>query len=298
MPVREERSTMKEKDIAEKILLSYNDVFADVVNGVFFNGKEVVKSEELSDATLVTHFKDDKNKHHEQIRDVAKFWKRDKVVFSFIGIENQTNQDRDMILRVMSYDGATYKEQAGNERIYPVFTIVIYWGKAKWTAPTSLKERITCPPELEGLISDHKFKLVEMTRLTYEEIEKYKSDFSFIAGIMAKEENYEPNQKEIRHPEEVLDLLSLLTNDERFAEAKNEVKTIKKEGGRVDMCGFLDKIENRGVEKGIEKGIEQGIEQGEEIATLNIARKLKESKAPFKYIMEITGLTKEQVESL
>ena len=107
---------------------------------------------------------------------------------------------------------------------------------------------------------------------------------------MAKEENYEPNQEEIRHPDEVLDLLSLLTNDERFAEAKNEVKTIKKEGGRVDMCGFLDKIENRGVEKGIEKG--------EEIATLNIARKLKESKAPFKFIMEITGLTKEQVESL
>ena len=52
---------------------------------------------------------------------------------------------------------------------------------------------------------------------------------------MAKEENYEPNQEEIRHPDEVLDLLSLLTNDERFAEAKNEVKTIKKEGGRVDF---------------------------------------------------------------
>lgn len=103
---------------------------------------------------------------------------------------------------------------------------------------------------------------------------------------MAKEENYEPNQEEIRHPDEVLDLLSLLTNDERFAEAKNEVKLMKKEGRTVDMCGFLDKIENR------------GIEQGEEIATFNIARKLKESKAALNYIMEITGLTREQVESL
>ncbi|MGP1403571.1 MAG: Rpn family recombination-promoting nuclease/putative transposase [Catonella sp.] len=289
---------MKEKDIAEKILLSFNDVFADVVNGTIFDGRDVVKSEDLEEAATVTQFKDDENIHHEQLRDVAKFWKKNGVIFSFIGIENQSVPDVDLILRVCAYDGVTYKNQQGRSEIYPVFTIVIYWGKAKWTVPTSLKERITCPPELEGLISDHKFKLVEMTKLTYEEIEKYKSDFSFIAGIMAKEENYEPNQKEIRHPEEVLDLLSLLTNDERFAEAKNEVKTIKKEGGRVDMCGFLDKIENRGVEKGIEKGIEQGIEQGEEIATLNIARKLKESKAPFKYIMEITGLTKEQVESL
>ena len=73
---------------------------------------------------------------------------------------------------------------------------------------------------------------------------------------------------------------------------------MKKEGGTVDMCGFLDKIENKGIEKGIEQGIEKGIEQGEEIATLNIAKKLKESKATLKYIMEITGLTREQIESL
>jgi hypothetical protein len=29
---------MAEKDISEKILLSYNDVFADIVNGLIFNG--------------------------------------------------------------------------------------------------------------------------------------------------------------------------------------------------------------------------------------------------------------------
>lgn len=31
--INRKRSTMREKDIAEKILLSFNDVFADVVNG-------------------------------------------------------------------------------------------------------------------------------------------------------------------------------------------------------------------------------------------------------------------------
>ena len=48
---------MKEKDITEKKLLSYNDVFADVINGTIFEGKEVVKSEELTDANPVTQFK-------------------------------------------------------------------------------------------------------------------------------------------------------------------------------------------------------------------------------------------------
>ena len=34
---------MGQKDIAEKTLEAYNDVFADIVNGLVFKGKKVVK---------------------------------------------------------------------------------------------------------------------------------------------------------------------------------------------------------------------------------------------------------------
>ena len=34
---------MGEKDIAEKILEDYPDVFADIVNGFLFDGEEVIK---------------------------------------------------------------------------------------------------------------------------------------------------------------------------------------------------------------------------------------------------------------
>ena len=40
---------MAEKDIAEKILEDYPDVFADIVNGLLFNGKMVIRPEELED---------------------------------------------------------------------------------------------------------------------------------------------------------------------------------------------------------------------------------------------------------
>jgi len=86
-----ERSKMKEKDIAEKYLLSYNDVFADIINGAMFGGEDIVKSYELTDANTVTQFKDDRNVHREQVRDIAKLWKKNKVVFSFIGIGNQAS---------------------------------------------------------------------------------------------------------------------------------------------------------------------------------------------------------------
>ena len=289
---------MKEKDITEKKLLSYNDVFADVINGTIFEGQEIVRSEDLTDANPVTQFKDDKNTHREQIRDVAKLWEKKGVIFSFIGIENQTSLDRDMILRVISYDGATYKNQIGNEHIYPVFTIVIYWGKNEWKVPTTLKERIECPTEIIDVVSDYKFKLIDMARLSDEEIDKFRDDFKFIAGILSKKRNYRPHDLDIKHPEEVLDLLDAVLHDDRFKIMKSEIVRIKTEGREVDMCEFLDELEKRGMEKGIEQGIEQGMEKGEEQATFRIAKNFKDSKVDVEIIVKATGLTKEQVEAL
>ena len=40
---------MAEKDISEKILESYNDVFADIVNVLLFNGEQVVDPSDLTD---------------------------------------------------------------------------------------------------------------------------------------------------------------------------------------------------------------------------------------------------------
>ena len=285
---------MKEKDITEKKLLSYNDVFADVINGTIFEGREIVKSEELTDANPVTQFKDDKNTHREQIRDVAKLWEKKGVIFSFIGIENQTSLDRDMILRVISYDGATYKNQIGNEQIYPVFTIVIYWGKNEWKAPTTLKERIECSEEILDIVSDYKFKLIDMARLSDEEIGKFRDDFKFIAGILSKKRDYRPHNVDVKHPEEVLDLLDAVLGDDRFKQMKSEIVRIKTEGREVDMCEFLDELEKRGMEK----GIEQGMEKGEEQATFRIAKNFKDSKVDIEVIVKATGLTKEQVEAL
>lgn len=289
---------MKEKDITEKKLLSYNDVFADVINGTIFEGQEIVRSEELTDANPVTQFKDDKNTHREQIRDVAKLWEKKGVIFSFIGIENQTSLDRDMILRVISYDGATYKNQIGNEHIYPVFTIVIYWGKNEWKVPTTLKERIECPTEIIDVVSDYKFKLIDMARLSDEEIDKFRDDFKFIAGVLSKKRDYRPRNVDVKHPEEVLDLLDAVLGDDRFKQMKSEIVRIKTEGREVDMCEFLDELEKRGMEKGIEQGIEQGMEKGEEQATFRIAKNFKDSKVDVEIIVKATGLTREQIEAL
>lgn len=50
---------MGQKDISQKILLSYNDVFADVVNVLLFHGENVISEEELEDQMARSHYKAD-----------------------------------------------------------------------------------------------------------------------------------------------------------------------------------------------------------------------------------------------
>lgn len=285
---------MKEKDMTEKVFLAYEDVFADIINTTYFNGKEVVKADELKDTSEISQYKDKVGKHHEQIRDIAKVWEKEGIIFSFIGIENQTKPDKDMILRVLSYDAATYKKQSGKERIYPVITIVLYWGKMRWKEPKSLKERLDFPETIEKLISDYSYQLIEVGRLTDEEISRYQSDFRFVAEFIAEKENYKPSTKEIKHPEELMDLLFALKNDERFMLVKNQLKEIREEGRPITMCKILDKYWN----SGIELGREEGREEGKEFATLLIAKNLKENDVSISIIMKTTGLNEEEIRKL
>ncbi len=50
---------MAEKDIAEKTLEAYNDVFADIINVLLFDGRLLVKEDELTEDSIHSSYKAD-----------------------------------------------------------------------------------------------------------------------------------------------------------------------------------------------------------------------------------------------
>ena len=64
---------MQEKDITQKMLEQFNDVFSDIVNVLLFDGKDVVDENSLIDTPTKSMMKLD-GKVHSQDRDVAKYW--------------------------------------------------------------------------------------------------------------------------------------------------------------------------------------------------------------------------------
>ena len=212
----------KEKDISEKALESYTDVFADIVNGLLFAGREVIRETELEDAHPGSQLKLD-GALHEQERDVAKFWKHDEIRIALCGMENQTEPDRDMALRILGYDGASYKEQVnlhvGERRAgkapspaYPALTLVLYFGDTRWTAPRTLRECFgQMPDALAPFVQDYRIHVFEIAFLTPEQISCFHSDFRLVADFLVQKrtkEEYAPPEDTIRHVDEVLKLLS------------------------------------------------------------------------------------------
>lgn len=257
---------MAEKDITEKLLEDYNDVFADIVNVLLFDGRRIIGEDALTNAKDKSQYKI-ANVIHEQERDVAKFWSKGKVRIALCGLENQTTVDKDMPLRIISYDGAAYRAQIAEEEKakssfprYPVVTLVLYFGMTRWSGSSSLLECLEIPEEMKPYVSDYKINIFEIAFLEDEQIEKFQSDFRIVANYFVqkrKNKDYKPSREIIRHVDEVLKLMSVLTQDERFAEVQNESR-----GEVKNMCEILDKVEGRGIAKGFAQGLEQGLEQG------------------------------------
>ena len=165
---------MKLKDVSQKNLEQYNDVFADIVNVLLFKGKVVVKPEELESVLPRSDLKLDSGKAYEQERDVLKKWKKHDIRFAIanFGIENQSTIDETMPVRVLSYDAATYMQQLKKkEKLSPVITLVLYFGTEKaWNTGMSLLEILKCSEEVKNLVNDYKINVFNVAFLPKETI--------------------------------------------------------------------------------------------------------------------------------
>lgn len=81
----------------------------------------------------------------------------------------------------------------------------------------------------------------------------FQSDFRIVADYfvqMRENGDYIPDSHEIKHVQETMQLLSVMTQDHRFEEAYND----SEEGGIRNMCDVLDRVESKGRAEGRAEG--------------------------------------------
>ena len=293
---------MKDKDIAEKILEDYPDVFADIVNGFLFSGNEVVKLEELEDMQLRSAYRAEL-KLHDMERDVAKRWKKNGIRIACVGFENQTAPDSRMVLRVLGYDGAEYRAQClkenRNNAPYPVITIVLYFGyEQRWTAAKSLYEAVRVPDELKPFVTDTKINVFEVAWLTDDQVAKFKSDFRIVADYFVQKRKtgtYIGSRDTMRHVYEVLQLLSVMEHVDYLERAVVE-KRVK--GGERDMSSIFDQYIKEGEARGEARGVIMGAEKKEAEVNERVAADMLKKNYPLDAIKDISRLSEAHIRKL
>ena len=256
---------MNGKDITQKMLERYNDVFADIVNVLLFNGKRIVDEDALTDTPVDSALKID-GEIHSQDRDVAKYWKNSQINIALFGLENQTVPDKLMPMRVIGYDGAEYKKQVLEEnrykKKYPVITLVLYMGYDRnWKYSNSLLDLLEVDENLKPYVNDYKINVFEIAFLDREKIELFKSDFRMLADYLYQTRttnSYKGDESNIKHVDEILMLMSAMSG---FKNVENIIK-VAHERKVSNMKGFFELAEEKGLERGLELGRTEGREEG------------------------------------
>ena len=172
---------MAEKDLTEKRLEDYNDVFVDIYNTLVF--EELYLREEKLDAGPTTSiYKTERGESAEQFRDVLKKYGDSCFGLMSLGIENQTTADKTMPIRVMGYDYGNYRGMLNNgQEVTPVTTIVLNFGDKRWEEAKSLHEMMRLPEKLKNYVEDYKIRVYDIAFLSDNIIEQFTSDFKIVA---------------------------------------------------------------------------------------------------------------------
>ncbi len=130
--------------------------------------------------------------------------------------------------------------------VYPVISLVLYFGRKKWNTAKTLKGCIDYPDYLDPFVADYPINLFEIAHLPDETVDKFESDFKLVARYFTETrklkegliDQLEMPMEDIVHVEEVLELLEAMTGDKHFTEAYN--KSVG--GGGPKMDEVLDMI--------------------------------------------------------
>ena len=282
----------KTKDLKpDTVLKNYwnnNEQFADLFNAVLFEGKQVIKPEELEDVDTEESSVLEHREYAESIkasRDNIKIQKKSTVYgveFVLLGLESQEHIHYAMPMRVMGYDYASYKKQYDSnakkyktakglsedeylsrmkktDKFIPVITVVVYYGEKPWDGAMSLHEMLNIPEEMAKYINNYKMLLVEARKnnLTLHNMNNVDL-FNLLQIILDRSiSKNEAIKKAIQYSEERRTEKSVIMTVAGATDSKLDYNAFGNGDGA--MCSLFEEIAKEGEIKGQTKGEAKGI---------------------------------------
>ena len=244
-----------------KKLFRDDGCFADICNYAFFQGKQIIKPEELVSrendvSTLIG--KEALPMETKRYRDIVRKASINGE-YMIIGVEHQSTLDKNMIIRILNYDAQLYINQVeSGKEVRPVGSFVFYTGDKEWTYPKSLKESLKIPPEMKDYINDWKLPVLELQKIDSGMLKNQRlKEVVEISQSMFKGD-YEKLRTNRMISVESFKMAAIFTHTDIKEEDLPE-------GDEINMCKAMDQLfqrfENQGIEKGEAIGIEKTLKE-------------------------------------
>ena len=221
--------------------------FAALCNYAFFQGRQIIKPEELVSrendlSTLIGNIDD--STEIKRYRDVVRKAgiHGDYVI---IGVEHQSTFDKNMLFRILNYDATTYINQVESKKeVYPVGSFVFYTGDEEWNLPETLK---SIPSEMEPYINDWRLPVVDLKTMDARKLTNRRLRSVIEISQSMLKGNYEGLRENRKIETESFMMAATFT----FTNIRREDLP---EGDEINMCKAMDQLFQRFENQGIEKG--------------------------------------------
>ncbi len=227
--------------------------FADLMNAILYGGQDVIKPEELQFMDSNEIFVG-KYISKERRRDIIMLWKG-KESQAILALEAQNQVDFTMVSRTLLYDALTYNMQdkkSKNHMLPYVMSIVLFHGEGKWTAKTSLLERVNIPEGIKQESNDWKMNVIDIKDLDYHLL-KNEDNHSVVKAVGKIWRKEEEDFKGMEVSKAAARVIAILT--EKF----DILDLVEGDEETVAMWSFWKDIEDSGFQKGEECGMKKGM---------------------------------------
>ncbi len=276
---RNKKLSEKSKDVYAREFFADHERYADIINGLICDGRQIVTKGDLQILDSRTGTK---------CRDLVRLVSFEGNL-AVVGIENQDYIDYAMPQRVMMYESGEYDCQIAqikrkhrrsktkttrNEymgRIHkgdcldPTVTLVLYYAAESWDGEKELLGILNStgiPEKFRKMVQNYEIHIIEIRKL--EDTSMFQTDvkqvFDFIRYASDKEKLEELVRREPAFHEMERDAFEFISHYVK-ASSLRECQEYKREGDTVNMCRALEEIFNDGVTKGEAAGKIEGKEE-------------------------------------
>jgi len=235
----------------------------------------------------------------------------DTLLDLYILFEHKSYQDKRIFIQLLHYMYLMWSHDYDNKKpLRVIIPVVFYHGKSKWKIPIKFTDQFRVNDDFKKYLLNFDYILFDTSvhDLEHESNLALRNNVYLMTALLLMKSAFKEDIQAIRNVFDFWVDKGFIKNTEQllmffvYITATKEIEQDKLEKlleeAKIERSEVMPTLAQRWIEQGIEKGIEKGRLEGEKEKSIVIARNLLKKGMDTQFIIEITGLSQQDIKKL